>query len=354
MMVEWNGKLDEEIRDIVKKNPRNFTRVLRSKGFKNRCPDRTYLLDYIYKCTPLLCDDIHTLKTRVYWVLNHLEDFPECKNVKAGKTHKLKTANVLHIESGYPQYCNSRCQHEAPAYYEGIADAVEKKYGRGIRNAYQIPEVIESLKMRKDELEAKKEATRLKNFGDPHFNNSKQACQTKKEKYGSVWNLEECEKTWQRKYGVSHPMHDPEVQLKHRTASYIYDGVKFDSSWELAVYIWLIDHNIVFEYQPTTPEFWYFTEDGKKHRYFPDFKIAGKIVELKGDNAFTKDGKPVKNGWLDWEAKYKCMLENGIKIWRKKEVQPYLEYVSEKYGHDYLKKFKTCAVMHPANDIDDE
>ena len=60
------------------------------------------------------------------------------------------------------------------------------------------------------------------------------------------------------------------------------------------------------------------------------------------------------NGWLDWKAKYKCMLENGIEIWRKKEVQPYLEYVSEKYGHDYLKKFKTCAVMHPANDIDDE
>lgn len=93
----------------MRKNPRNFTRVLRSKGFKNRCPDRTYLLDYIYRCTPLLHDETHTLKTRVYWVLHHLEDFPECKNVKDGKAHKLETANVLHIDTGYPQYCNSKC-----------------------------------------------------------------------------------------------------------------------------------------------------------------------------------------------------------------------------------------------------
>lgn len=310
-----------------------------------------YLVDYIYACTPLLDDAIHTFKTRVFWVLNHLEDFPSCKNDKNGKTHKLEKANVLHLNVGYPQFCNAKCQHEAPAYYEAIQDSIEKKYGVGVRNAYQIPKVKENLKLRKDELEAKKEATRLKNFGNPHFNNTKKACQTKLEKYGNIWNLEACKKTWLEKYGVDHPMHDPGVQFKHRTGSCIYNGLKFDSSWELAVFIWLKDHNIEFEFQPENPEFWYFDEVGKKHRYFPDFKIKDKIVEIKGDNAFTSSGYPLKNGWLDWSCKYKCMLENGVLIWKRKEIQQFLDYVNKKYGVGYLKKFKICGVVHPKDDI---
>lgn len=146
-------------------------------------------------------------------------------------------------------------------------------------------------------------------------------------------------------------MHDPGVQFKHRTGSCIYNGLKFDSSWELAVFIWLKDHNIEFGYQPKNPEFWYFDELGKKHRYFPDFKIKDKIVEIKGDNAFTSSGYPLKNGWLDWSCKHRCMLENGILIWKRKEVQRFLDYVNEKYGVGYLKKFKICGVVHPKDDI---
>ena len=34
------------------------------------------------------------------------------------------------------------------------------------------------------------------------------------------------------------------------THKYKYNDLKFDSSWELAYYIWLKDNNIQFTYQP--------------------------------------------------------------------------------------------------------
>ena len=57
---------------------------MNSRGFKNRSPDRKYLVDYIYRCTPLLKDGVHTMKTRIYWTLNRMTEFPVCGNAKHG------------------------------------------------------------------------------------------------------------------------------------------------------------------------------------------------------------------------------------------------------------------------------
>lgn len=41
-----------------------------------------------------------------------------------------------------------------------------------------------------------------------------------------------------------------------------------------------------------------------------------------------------------YEAKHKCMVENGIEIIT--DYSEYLNYVNIKYGKDYLQKFKNC------------
>ena len=162
-MIAYNDEYETEIKDIIRLNPKNYIKVLKSKGFKGRCPDRTYLVDYIYACTPMLDDHIHTFKTRIYWTINRLSDFPECMN-DAREKHKMTTANVKRLDEGYPQYCDSKCQHEAPSYYKKTKQGLLDKYGVG--NAFQIEAVKNDLASRKDEIQAKRDATRILHFGD--------------------------------------------------------------------------------------------------------------------------------------------------------------------------------------------
>lgn len=56
--------------------------------------------------------------------------------------------------------------------------------------------------------------------------------------------------------------------------------MNFDSSWELAIWIYCKDHNISIEHNPCTFVYEY---DGKQHLYLVDFRINGKLVEVKGD-----------------------------------------------------------------------
>lgn len=59
-----------------------------------------------------------------------------------------------------------------------------------------------------------------------------------------------------------------------------YNGIRCDSSWELAFVLYHLDHNIAIvrcnEY------FTYKDNRGTNHLYFPDFVINGIYYEIKG------------------------------------------------------------------------
>ena len=78
--------------------------------------------------------------------------------------------------------------------------------------------------------------------------------------------------------------HDIRISSQQK---YLYNNINFDSSWELAYYIWLTDNNIEFEYQPNI-SFEYMV-NGKIHKYFPDFLINDEYIEIKGNQFFDKD-----------------------------------------------------------------
>lgn len=154
-----------------------------------------------------------------------------------------------------------------------------------------------------------------------------------------------------RSFGYEWPGQCPSIQAKQRQ-KYLWNGIRFDSAPELAFYIWLADHHIEFEYQPSTP-FEYFV-DGVKHFYYPDFKVGDKFYEIKGDQFFKEDGSmanPFKKHarseahWLEsnkrMEAKRQCMIANEVVILRSKDYQLYLDYIKDQYGKNYLKNFKT-------------
>lgn len=118
------------------------------------------------------------------------------------------------------------------------------------------------------------------------------------------------------------------------TTNYVYNNIHFHSSWELAYYIWLRDHNIKFEYQlePILYEV-----NGIKKKYIIDFKVNDTLIEIKNDYLLRK----LKSGEDEkLKSKYECMLKNNVKILTDDDIKPYLKYIDEKYGKNYLKQFK--------------
>ena len=105
------------------------------------------------------------------------------------------------------------------------------------------------------------------------------------------------------------------------------DGITFDSSWELAVYIYVRDFGIPFKYHPDI-SFPYKNDndDEKFHLYKPDFKIQNKLVEIKGDHLVEGKDKS-KMDFLD---------TLGVDVITGQDIKPFLKYVEEKYGKGYL------------------
>lgn len=133
------------------------------------------------------------------------------------------------------------------------------------------------------------------------------------------------------KYNVENPAQAESVILKTRK-KYFYDNYHFDSSWELALYIFLRDNNIKFIYHPKIKFKYEF--NNKQHFYFPDFIIDNKIYEIKNDSLYRD---MLKVNTLE-NAKLECMKANNVQILFYKDIKKYLDYVSANYGKTFLKE----------------
>jgi hypothetical protein len=99
-----------------------------------------------------------------------------------------------------------------------------------------------------------------------------------------------------------------------------YKGIFCDSSWELAFVIYHMDNNIPLE---KCKEIRWYNWEGKLKRYYPDFVVNGKIIEIKGYT--TKQ----------WEAKLEANPD--IAVLYEKDLKPYIEYAILKYGKDFVR-----------------
>lgn len=140
-------------------------------------------------------------------------------------------------------------------------------------------------------------------------------------------------------YGVRNPYQSQELMRKSKK-KYEYNNVTFDSSWELAYYIFLRDFNIQFEYHPKEIPFEY---NNETHYTFIDFIVEGKYVEIKGDHLRNPDGT-LKNLYGPdqsfMKAKQKKFDELNVQMISGKEIKPYLKYVKLNYGFDFFKNHR--------------
>ena len=118
------------------------------------------------------------------------------------------------------------------------------------------------------------------------------------------------------RYGVESSSQSPEIRKKGKS-KIRKDGQLFDSSWELKVFEFCKENSIPVKREPVVLEYEF---QNKKCRYFPDFEINGKLVEVKSDYLYKKMQEPNTKE----NAKLKCILANGIIIWLKKDVESFI------------------------------
>lgn len=212
----------------------------------------------------------------------------------------------------------------------------------GIENPFQLTEKIKQSMLKKygvehptqlKEIKDKIKNTVLQRYGETSVMHVKEFKEKAKINnilnHNGVYNsqtkeyLEKRSQTWLNKYGV-----DNISKLGMNQAHKIeFDGIYFDSKWELYYYFYLKNNNINFEYHPKIMLEYEF--EGKSHRYLPDFKVEDRLVEIKGDHFFDKDGNlinPFKDDNGKSKCKQECMIKNNVLVLTDQDIKPFKQY----------------------------
>lgn len=206
--------------------------------------------------------------------------------------------------------------HKDPLIKAKIRKTCEERYGG------PGPQCSESVR-------EKSKQTLMKNYGVDNPSKSeeiqKRKIETNREKFGADWNLqsEELRKDW--------------------ASSYRYDSRNFDSSWELAFYVYLKDNNIDFKFHEE--KYLYEDTSGKPHYYFPDFKIGDKIIEIKGSHLIDDQDNlisPYEDSPENIEDILRCkkdlMKSLGVIILKKPDIEYYIKYIKKTRGNNFFKE----------------
>lgn len=102
----------------------------------------------------------------------------------------------------------------------------------------------------------------------------------------------------------------------------VYDNINFDSSWELAFYIYHKEHNLYIE---RCKEIRTYIINGIKRNYIPDFITDNGIIEIKGYDSEI--------------SLLKSKYNPDIKVYHYEDIKYCLDYVIEKYGKDFIKLY---------------
>jgi hypothetical protein len=260
-----------------------------------------------------------------------------------------KQCNLISLAKGYHSFCSVKCQTNDSTINEKRTKSKFEHFGDGnyfskegresiskhqskianermieiikkLKTKYKIPDEIEITNMSQiQEIKDKVSNTNIKKYG----------CKTNL--HGSGFTKDDYEQTMLKRYGVKYPLQSHEIRKKAKK-KFVYNGIEFDSKWEIAYYIWLTDNNIDFEYQPKSLKYDY---KGEQKTYHPDFKIGEQLVEIKNSYLLKNMLENVDDSE---HYKYMCMIENNVKIIT--DCKKYINYVNETYGKQLLKNVK--------------
>lgn len=278
-----------------------------------------------------------------------------------------KPTNFLNLNVGYFDFCSNSCVGNNPQIQEHKKITTYKNFGvdypmqskeildkakqsnlvnYGVENSYQISSVKEKALVNSHTEEANEKrkrsiiTTKQELYKDETYKQAiiEKTKQTNLYNYGVEWTSQVTDIKEKISNSVKKLYENPKYLSNIRT-KYEYNGEKFDSSYELALYIYAIDHNEHIIRKPC--RFKYMGNDGKSHTYTPDFSYKEQLVEIKGD-CFLQDGKlyNMYNGEILSE-KQSCMEKHNVKLITYSDIQKHLQYCIEKYKDKYwYRRFK--------------
>lgn len=146
---------------------------------------------------------------------------------------------------------------------------------------------------------------------------------------------------FKEKYGVVNPSQVNATGWPVKS-NYLYKGIHFDSSWELIYYISQSETGHIVEREPVQFKYSF---DGEDHFVKPDFRVDGQLIEIKGDFMIDENGD-WRNVWDNsltpyYQAKQKCLQEHNVQVLFSKDLEPYKDYVVNKYTSNFINLFKT-------------
>ena len=244
----------------------------------------------------------------------------------------------LQYKSFYNAMCEKKKERYGDPYYNNLDkrhETCQERYGKN--NACEDHKVIEKI----NQATINKLGVKRPLQNEYYLNKFHS---TMKERYGGKTTFEsqvlreKANNTKLDRYGT----------LSLNFKGYYY-GQYFHSLWELAVWIYCIDHNIPIIREPCTLE--YTGPNDETHKYIPDFSINGKLVEIKGSQFFNSDGsmrfpynkKKVNGKWILmtsdekkymndlYKLKHQCGIKHGVEFWKESDCKKYIEYCNTKY-----------------------
>jgi len=279
---------------------------------------------------------------------------------KACMERKLKEDKLLCRECIFTIHIGKRSDERRKQISEKRKATNKERYG--VENTWQLDKVIEMSHNRDwTERDEHARATNLRKYGTTYAGWDEKAKEKREQtlikNYGSVKNsYKERQKKVQatnlKRRGTKTNLNEPGFREKAiqtmiekygrpiYSRTYIYDEMCFDSSWELAYYIWLKARGVDFVYQPQS-NLKYIGNDNKEHIYHPDFLVDGQYIEIKGNQFFNEKDEPycsiTRQFW--WE-KYNLIKENNVLLLREKDLKNVFDFIEQVFGKNYLKSFK--------------
>ena len=366
-ILELNN-LKEILKSIVYEFPNSWSKHVRKEPL---------IMDSIKYHTPLLQSNEfkYLLPTMVYWVLNGLNDFPIYVCPVCGNEYYLDRVNVC-LSDGYSKLlnspgCNGSCIKKNPIVKKKCEDTCIARYGK--RYYLNNERAVKTLKERYGDnigsVIQKRRDTCIKLYGTPNGGNIESANekrrQTNLRKRGVEYSSQDesvkkkKEETYMRNLGVRNPLLSDKVNKMRRKRWILYwndDGfyeyvktsnklsdenkydhnMKFDSTWEIKVFMFCFKNNIQCQYQPDVS--FNYECHGKQYTYHPDFIINDKIYEVKGNQFFKMNEDKVevminpyakknhteeeyKKACEISEAKHQCMLSHNVIILRESDIK---------------------------------
>lgn len=227
------------------------------------------------------------------------------------KTKRAKTpTEIKAIAEKAKQTFIQKYRAESPMKLQRFKNKLKRSYLKkyGVDNPAKVPEIKEKIAR-----------TNLQRYGTEN-------------PFASEEIKNKIIKTNLARYGVTNPTQCADIRSK-AAKKYKYNGINFDSSWELAFYIYHIDKGDNIQRELTSFVYEY---KGKQHKYFVDFTINNINYEVKSDYLFRY--MTTHEDSIEY-AKYKCMLHHNVIILQATDLKECLNYVQKTYGYDFL---QTC------------